>query len=191
MGRSTEGRRRIVEAAARVFQEEGYQTATMAAVAEAAGVSKGLPYHYFESKADLARAVVERHLLAILEELSGWPEGPPEERLGWFVETALGHAKANQESYRLYLSLALQPATRELVLGEVARHADELAGLDAELARIFEAYGHDDPASEAVLLRATVDGLIQYLLMHPEGFVIDAAVEGILARRVRRTGVGA
>lgn len=181
MGSTTGGRGRIVEAASRVFEEEGYQTATMSRVAEAAGVSKGLPYHYFESKAALARAVVARHLGSITEALSRWPAGTPADRMRWFLETALGHARANQSSYRLFLSLALQPATREFVLEEVAKQGEALAALDRHLQEIFRDYGHEQPEAEALVLRATVDGLIQYLLLEPERFPIGEAVERILS----------
>lgn len=188
MERGNEGRQRVVDAAARVFQQEGYQTATMSRVAEAAGVSKGLPYHYFGSKAALARAVIERHLSAIAERLSVWPEGPPADRIRWFLDAALGHARANQSSYRLYLSLALQPATRDLVLEEVARQGEALTGLYGELEQIFRAYGHDEPETEAVVLRATVDGLIQYLLLDPERFRIQEAVNRLLSLHCGRSG---
>lgn len=68
--RSKETRPVLVEAARRVFQRDGFQTASMAQVAEAAGVSKGLPYHYFASKEELAGAVVASHLGEVWEVLS-------------------------------------------------------------------------------------------------------------------------
>lgn len=181
MDRATEGRQRIVDAAARVFQRDGYETATMSRVAEAAGASKGLPYHYFDGKEALARAVVAQHLAVIVEKLADWPQGSPEDRLRWFLETALGHALAHQSSYRLYLTLALHPATRELVMEEVARLGGALAALDDGLRQIFQAFGHDEPETEAIVLRATVDGLIQYLLLEPDRFRIGEAVDRMLS----------
>jgi AcrR family transcriptional regulator len=44
---------RILDAAARMFGREGFQGASMGAVAEAAGVSKGLLHYHFESKEHL------------------------------------------------------------------------------------------------------------------------------------------
>lgn len=44
---------RIVDAAARMFGRDGFQGASMGAVAEAAGVSKGLLHYHFESKEHL------------------------------------------------------------------------------------------------------------------------------------------
>ncbi len=44
---------RILDSAARAFGREGYQGASMSAVARAAGVSKGLLHYHFRSKEDL------------------------------------------------------------------------------------------------------------------------------------------
>ena len=52
----------ILDAAMRVFSRKGYHAATIADVAEAAGLGKGTLYLYFENKEALAIAVVDRHL---------------------------------------------------------------------------------------------------------------------------------
>jgi AcrR family transcriptional regulator len=57
-----ERRRQIVDAALAVFSRKGFTQATNKDVAEAAGInSPGLIYHYFASKEELLRAVVEQH----------------------------------------------------------------------------------------------------------------------------------
>lgn len=122
----------------------------------------------------------QNHLDAVLDELSRWPEGTPPERLRWFLEQALRHARADQRSYRLYLSLALQPATQSMVLEEVERRPAGFAVLDRDLTRIFSALGHQEPDTEALVVRATVDGLIQYLLMAPDDFPIEEAVSRMM-----------
>src|SRR5215472_13795593 len=56
-------RGRIFAAATRVFAEKGL-AATMAEIAEAAGVSQGLAYRYFASKDELIRAIVAEAMQA-------------------------------------------------------------------------------------------------------------------------------
>jgi AcrR family transcriptional regulator len=51
--RSARSIRRILDAAAKLFGAEGYQRASMTAVARAAGVSKGLLHYHFRSKEHL------------------------------------------------------------------------------------------------------------------------------------------
>ena len=53
-------RRQIIDGAALVFNEEGYEGASMSRIAEQARVSKGTLYNYFTSKSDLFTAYVER-----------------------------------------------------------------------------------------------------------------------------------
>jgi len=43
----------IIEAAARIFAEKGYDGASLRAIARAAGVDPALVHHYFDGKADL------------------------------------------------------------------------------------------------------------------------------------------
>ena len=63
-----ERHRALVSAALRVFAEHGYHRATMQTVADAAGVSKGSLYDYFDSKEQLLLATAETLLTVLLEE---------------------------------------------------------------------------------------------------------------------------
>ncbi len=52
-----EKRKRILDAAIRVFAEHGYHGARVGDIAEDAGVAHGLLYHYFASKDDVLRTI--------------------------------------------------------------------------------------------------------------------------------------
>lgn len=56
----TSKRRQIIDGAAFVFNELGYDGASMSRIAEQANVSKGTLYNYFASKSDLFSAFVEK-----------------------------------------------------------------------------------------------------------------------------------
>ncbi len=53
-------REAILDAAERLFAEQGYEAASLSQVGQAAGVSRGTPGYFFGSKADLYRAVLDR-----------------------------------------------------------------------------------------------------------------------------------
>lgn len=55
-------RDRLINAAAHVFAQHGLKATTLDEVAETAGLTKGAVYSNFESKADLALAVLERQI---------------------------------------------------------------------------------------------------------------------------------
>lgn len=56
--RAIRTRRIILEAAARIFDERGYEATTIAEILERAEVTKGALYFHFASKGDLARGVL-------------------------------------------------------------------------------------------------------------------------------------
>jgi len=59
----------LLDAAFRVFAARGYRATRLEEVAEAAGVTKGAIYHYFDSKETLLRRAVQSRHRAIFEEI--------------------------------------------------------------------------------------------------------------------------
>jgi AcrR family transcriptional regulator len=79
----------ILDAAAHVFAEKGYERATMADVARAAGFAKASAYHYFDSKEALLYALLDRSIDALLDAVTRadpGPDAPPGDRLSRIVE---------------------------------------------------------------------------------------------------------
>ncbi len=56
-----ERRLQILDAALEVFAARGFKSASIKDIAEAAGISQGLMYHYFKSKEDLLAATIKHH----------------------------------------------------------------------------------------------------------------------------------
>ena len=74
----------IVDLAARLYAERGFQGASIADLAKACGASKSLIYHYFPSKEDILYEVMASHLELLLEaaeEAVGEKPAPADERL--------------------------------------------------------------------------------------------------------------
>lgn len=64
--------RRILDVALRLFQEKGFHATPVSEIIDEAGISKGLFYHYFESKNDLLRKIHNEFItkeLSVAEEL--------------------------------------------------------------------------------------------------------------------------
>ncbi len=68
--RSREMVDRILDAAAHLFEERGYQKTTTNHVAQEAGASIGSLYQYFPNKDSLLAGIAERHLAESMEEFS-------------------------------------------------------------------------------------------------------------------------
>ena len=54
-------REQIIDAALLVFSQKGFERTTNKDIAQAAGITAGLIYHYFESKEELLKAAIEQH----------------------------------------------------------------------------------------------------------------------------------
>jgi AcrR family transcriptional regulator len=107
--RAIRTRRTILEAAAAVFDERGYTSATIGEILERAGVTKGALYFHFGSKEELALGVFEEQLAISLP--------PQSSRLQELVDSGL--------------VLALRLRTEPLVRASVGLALDQGAlGLD-------------------------------------------------------------
>ena len=87
--RLASNRERILAAARRLIADGGYREAQIAAVAAEAGMSTGMIYRYFRSKADLFIEVMTAAIARELEILNGIAKGPgtAKERLYAAVES--------------------------------------------------------------------------------------------------------
>ena len=78
-------RRAILDAAEALFAEHGFKGATMAEIAASAGVSRGTPAYFFNSKEQLYRAVLGRSFEVTAELV----------RAASFADTSFGQAMAD------------------------------------------------------------------------------------------------
>ena len=112
-------RRDTIEGAAqRVIARRGLAGASMAAIAEEAGVAKGTLYLYFKDRDDLLDHAAGRIFDEVLERLKGVLAGghPLRESLRELVLTKLAFFDANQEFLRAYMALRFGGGT------EASRH---------------------------------------------------------------------
>ncbi len=78
----------IVEAADRIFYENGFDHTSFADIAAAVKISRGNFYHHFKTKDDILDAVIERRIAATRAMLDGWEIAgeTPEARIASFIE---------------------------------------------------------------------------------------------------------
>ncbi|MFF4696036.1 ScbR family autoregulator-binding transcription factor [Streptomyces chattanoogensis] len=107
--RAIRTRRLILEAAASVFDDRGYDRATIAEVLERAGVTKGALYFHFASKEALALAVLDEHVLDIAVE-------PQPIKLQEFVDVTqvLSHRLCSDPIQRGAARLAVEQGSNHL-----------------------------------------------------------------------------
>ncbi|MGH2987200.1 MAG: TetR/AcrR family transcriptional regulator [Solirubrobacterales bacterium] len=120
-------RRQILDAAIRVFAQQGFHACRVSDIAREAGVAYGLVYHYFNSKDQVLNELfVERWslLLAAIEEIDARPI-PPREKLDAVAAFII-------DSYRH------DPELMKVIIVEVTRAANSFGR--THLPEISQAY---------------------------------------------------
>jgi AcrR family transcriptional regulator len=186
----------ILEAAAQVFAEQGFHSATTAAVAERAGVSKGLIFNHFKTKDELLKALVE-HRLA--EQLTFWRnlelKGTPHAQLRQVLDCALAAVVDAPEAHRLYFSLMFQPGGAGAVQAAVDTLKPAIMEYYALLERLFREAGSSSPRVDSLAFQFALNGLAQTIVAQPDVirkpkvFPLDALKARIIAAFVPRAKV--
>jgi TetR/AcrR family transcriptional regulator, cholesterol catabolism regulator len=106
----------IVQAAAEEFREQGYDAATIEAIARRVGMLKGSLYNYIENKDDLLFAVIEepaQQLLDDLERLTASDALPATARLHQLVRAQVRVFSEHYPAAFVYLQQIGRPSHRE------------------------------------------------------------------------------
>jgi len=109
-------RNQILDAAARVFAEKGFHRATTKEIANAAGVSEGTIYNYFDNKADLLIGIMTRlvELDHLNQELMNALQGDAREFLIAIFQDRIGRIRQVEELLQAVLpEILVNPPLRE------------------------------------------------------------------------------
>jgi AcrR family transcriptional regulator len=147
-----ERRRQLLDAGAALFAEHAYEEISMRDIAQAAGVSKPLLYHYFPSKIELFKEAVAQKAAELARLIEPGGEGTPLEQLSNSLDAYLAWIETNARTWsKLVQSAASLPEARELIEGFRQRT------MDMALARLTNG-GTPRPA-----LRTTIRGWLGYM----------------------------
>jgi AcrR family transcriptional regulator len=161
-------REQLIDCALAIAAREGYENLAFEAVANRAGVTRNLVYHYFPGgRPQLLEAAVHR---AGEQLSSGWvtdPAVPLGERLAANLNRMMDHAAEPTDAWQLYRQgrALVDPA-----LLEIARHyRDRVIGTIA-----LNQLGTTEPPA---IVRIALDGFLSYVET-----VIESAIEQETAR---------
>lgn len=155
-------RRRIIDAALKVFSEKGYARSTVRAIAAEANMTTGAIYYYFKDKDDLLAAAMEYavHYVRRLSPVGADGTTRLEDDFLQDVEKATVERLKDRDLQKMQLMLASELATHEGATLE--RHRENYDGIIRTTAEYFEpALGtqSDDAYYLASILVAALDGM--------------------------------
>jgi AcrR family transcriptional regulator len=174
-GQLTDTRTRILDAATRVFAEQGYANASLEKVAAAAGMTKGAVYWHFASKQDLFLAIIERNLSQQLRQLPGQIEqmlvnNDPEAALANWLKSQFDCLEAGEGGAMLFLEFVTssrEPEVREKLQTLYGRSIDAIGAFLTEVQRKGYMADGFDPQYVGILVDALLKGIVIEWLIDP------------------------
>lgn len=160
---------RILDAAERLFAEQGFHLTTLRQITQAAEANLAAVNYYFGSKQELIRAIFRRRLDALnaarlerLEAVLAESKSPElEPVLDAFVEPALEFTRGGDAEGQRFMQLLLRAfADRDTALHEAMRH--EYAHV---MRRFADAVGDALPGAEPARLRQQLDFIVGALTL--------------------------
>lgn len=184
MPRPVDTRERIVRGAARLFLTRSYTGVGVADLCAAADVRRGSFYHYFPSKAELAKAVVDLHAAEFDRRMDQASHEAPDGRLRAAADAVFAIQSAFEDRFGRIVgcpfgNLAAELATTD---DEVRAHvAAVFAGWEARLAEICR-----EAAAEGALRPGFAPERVAHaVLAQMQGLILLAKVRGASARSIR------
>jgi AcrR family transcriptional regulator len=156
----------ILDAAERLFAEQGYDATSLTNVGAVAGVSRGTPGYFFRSKAELYQAVLDRCFAEVSEAVRAGraralaSNESPETILAGAVSDYFDFLAARPNFVRLIEREALNGSRLPEGVSHLSAGQDALAAISAEL-------GLDDaPSGEAAQLLLSIIALCWFPMIH-------------------------
>ncbi len=163
--------------AARLFLERSYHDVGVEEICASADVRKGSFYHYFSSKADLAKAVIDRHMRVFQTRLASKPGATPADQLYAIPDAIVAIQTALHADFGRFVGCPFGNMAAELSTTDEAVRihlAARLAALEAQLAKICR----DAAAHRTLREGVDPDRLAHALFAHYQGLILLAKLHG-------------
>lgn len=172
-------RKRILEAALRLFSREGYASTTIRAIAQEAGIAQGLLYSHFKGKEELLKALFRHSMDEVRGTFAAAAAADPRPPLERLVGAAVAALRRDLDFWRLSYGVRMQESVvRALGPDFKAWTRDILTGLEGH----FRASGSLQPAVDAALFFAALDGVCQHFALDPARYPFDAVAGALIGR---------
>jgi TetR/AcrR family transcriptional regulator, cholesterol catabolism regulator len=174
-----EPRQEILRAAARLFQQQGYDATSMNDVAAALKLSKGGLYHHFQSKDEIlyhimshAMDITEERVINVARRIEG-----AEERLRTLIRLHIGVVLSEEDreiTVMLHENHPLPPALRRKINGRKKDYVHFVENLIADVQRGRNSTSQVTPRAAAFALVGMINWIYQWY--RPDGSLTGDAL---------------
>lgn len=170
----------ILASSLRLFSVKGFHGTSISDIAKDAGISKGLVYNYFSSKQSIVDAILREGLEEVLnlEELFK-KINDPYEKLHSFITITFSMIKENEDYWRLYFGLMLQPEVIESTTNMSSKFVNMYVAM---FEKIFKQIGLKNPNAEARMFISMLDGLALQYFFVKETFPVEKMKKFLITR---------
>jgi AcrR family transcriptional regulator len=173
-------RAKLVNSAVELFASRGYAATSVDAIADSAGVSAGLLYHHFDSKAAVLNAIFEQSLADVQATFAAADrEGDARDRLPALLRSAVAIVPRHRHFWAVWYGLRMQQDVLKTLGPSVFQFTKAIV-------RTLEKYLEDiewpEAAIEAQLLFAQIDGLCQHYVLDPAHYPLEQVIERLVER---------
>ncbi len=175
-GKRARTRKRLIEAAAAVIAEKGFDRASLEDIAELAGMTRGAVYGNFKNKEDLFLALIEAHWEPIVPPLKAGASLKEQMRI--VGKTVAGVAKERRKYAAIATAFQLYTLTHAPMQAKVTeKNATNYRWIEKELVEAIPAKSLPMPAKRFVrVLDAVTTGLLFTYFQTPDLITEDVFV---------------
>ncbi len=171
---------RILEVALELFATRGFPGTSIRLIAEKAGISKGLIYHYFKNKQALLKAILEIGLGTIEETINQvFQIQDPSQKIVVLIERSFSLTESDERFWRLYTNLLLQPDVWEEFKKESGALLEKVV---QQFEQLFTELGVPSPSVEARILAAILDGVSLHFMMDKKNYPLTEVKNALIQR---------
>jgi AcrR family transcriptional regulator len=173
-------RAKLLTAALELFATHGYASTPVDAISETAGVSAGLLYYHFTNKTAVLQAIFEQSLADVQATFAAADrEVDPLDRLPALLRSAGMIVPRHRNFWMVWYGLRMQ---RDVLKGLGPSVHQFTAAIVRTLERYLQDIGWPEPAVEARLLFAQIDGMCQHYVLDPAHYPLDRMIDRLIER---------
>lgn len=158
----------IMDSALELFAAHGFEQTSISKIAKHAGISKGLMYNYFDSKEDLIKEIMFEGFNVFVEVFDPNKDGVlTDDEFDIFINETFNILADNTNYWRLYFAAMMQPKVINMVKDKLI---ESIMPFFKTMTEYYKLRGAENPAEEAMLLGAMLDGVSLNYINNPEMF---------------------
>jgi len=175
-----ETRSKLVGSAMTLYAQHGYAHTSIRKIADHAGVSVGLLYHYFSGKEAMLHAVFDNCMQIISAGFAtAMVADTPQAKVAGIVCYIFDALAADRPFWGMFYSLRSQPAVTAVLGDEIRIWIKRLRDL---FISFFTESGRETAVIDAYILYSLIEGTIQQYLLEPDSYPLDQVIAQLLAQ---------